>query len=80
MCDIDTYDKQHHPKVPDGASSGGGRPLSSTSLIHSLASFGHKLHFINQWIQCLDSNYSTRASIYNDKMQELFETIPLALP
>ena len=68
ICVIYTYNKKNPPKLPDYAISGSDRPLLSTSLTRSLESLGHKLEFIGQCIQCFESNFSTRVSMYNDKM------------
>ena len=45
MCSGNSYDKEHVP-MPVDASSGGGRPITSTSYKEALFSLGQKINFI----------------------------------
>ena len=69
MCSIDSYDKKNSPTEPDNTSSGGGRNFPINSWKQALASTGHTLHFIDQWLQCFEGNYSTITSFSETKFK-----------
>ena len=56
MCSIDAYGKGRVSST-DGAISGGRRPIPSTSYKESILSLGQTINFINNGLQCFESNY-----------------------
>ena len=74
MCSINDYSKENAP-MPDDTSSGGGRPMPSTSSKEVLISFGHTIKFIFYWLQCFEVNYDNKI-----KMIVLFKIIPKLFP
>ena len=79
MCYTDAYDKEH-VTMPSYASSDGRIPMPSTSYKKSLYSLGHKIKFLDNWLQWFDDNYQNIISIYKSKMSKLIETIPKLPP
>ena len=66
--------------MPDDASSGGVRPITSTSSKEALYSLGQTVNFIYNWIKFFEVNYENRIMIYKRKMSDLFKTIPKSIP
>ena len=54
MCAVNAY-VGVHLRRPDNRSSGGGRPLSSTSSTYALVSIGYNIIFIDNWLQSFEA-------------------------
>ena len=79
MCSVDVYAKEYVP-MPCDESSGGVIPIPSKSSKKALYSLGHKINFLDNWLQWFDGNYQNIIAIYKIKMSELFETILKPIP
>ena len=66
--------------MPSDKSSSIGLPMTSTSSKKSLYSLGHKINFLDNWLQLFHENYQNRISIHTNNMSELFKIIPKSLP
>ena len=62
--------------MPDNASSGGGKPMASTSSNKVLFSLGHTINFIDNGLQLFQVNYESRTTMYKTKMSDIFRKIP----
>ena len=66
------YYKEHVP-IPNGASSEGGRPMSSMSYREALISLCQTINFIENWLQLFEVGYENIIKIYKRNMSELFK-------
>ena len=79
MCSVDEYEKEH-VYMTDDESSKGGKPMPIMSYEEALFSLGHKINFIDNWIQYFEVNYQKIIMIYKRNTSELFKTTPKSLP
>ena len=80
MCSIDAYEKEHQLSSCDDGISGGGCPLTTTSMTEALESLGATIDFIGCWLKALEHNFLERCNLYTRYMEELFHKIPGKLP
>ena len=75
MYDVDAYEIMY-PSGIETAISVGDRPLKNTSSTDKLESIGHKINFINNWLQYFSGNVSDKTGLYKQNMMKT----PLSLP
>ena len=66
--------------MPYDESSGGGRPIPSTSSREALLSLCKTINFIYNWIQCFEVTYDNIIIFLKGNMSDLFKTILESLP
>ena len=57
MCSIDAYERENQSSSCYDFSSGGGCPLTITSMTKALESIGATIDFIGFWLKSLEHNF-----------------------
>ena len=69
-----------HPSGHVDSGSGVRRPFTIKLSTDALESLGHRIIFIDNWIQRFSVNDEFRTFLYKDNMLQLFKEINLSLP